>query len=160
MVWPYESLLSYGSCCFPSPIPSRALFSLFCPLDISFSLSVSLSFLVCLFVISSFLRCFGILLHVCCWRLAGFMRSHRTFSSHECDAACLLTDRQCKERSLKKKKSQTEVLGDRIVWNPCDHKVKVAGRRTLYDRVFREASSENVVHKVTTRSEKNLQDFF
>ena len=36
MVWPYESLLSYGSCCFPSPIPSRALFSLFCLLDISF----------------------------------------------------------------------------------------------------------------------------
>ena len=54
------------------------------------------------------------------------------------------------------KLSQTEVLGNRIVRSPCDHKVKVAGRRTLYDRVFREASSENVVHKVTTRFKKNL----
>ena len=106
MVWPYESLLSYGSCCFPSPIPSRALFSLFCLLDISlFPFRFPIYFDSFLFPLAAFyscLRCFGILLHVCCWWYAGFMRSYRTFSSHECDAACLLTDRQCKERSLKK----------------------------------------------------------
>ena len=102
MVWPHESLLSYGSRCFLPTIPSWA--SLFYEIGICFGVSFRILFLVALFMFV-FLS-FGILtFDTCCVVEVGLTRSYRTLTSpFSAKDACLRGGSPLQRKMPRKKK--------------------------------------------------------